>query len=88
MPSVVGTLVDNRHDLDSDYGQALADLPFDAYYIAGVDLAVPEAIIARHSAFVVTGTRWALVHGTAWDAVRGRAWSKVLGSAWPIIRRP
>lgn len=80
MPSLTGTLVHDAHDLDSLAGLALGNLPFGAFYIAGIPIGIPVSDIEP----APPGDR---IHGTAWSPVRGRGWTRITGTPWTPVRR-
>jgi hypothetical protein len=75
MPGITGLLDDNALELVSQFLGHVADLPFNAYFVADADIALPEVQVSRPSAAMVTGTRWPAVQSTPWPAVFGRPWT-------------
>lgn len=81
MPTLTGTLVDDAHDLDTLAGVALGDLPFGAYYIAGIDIGIPVSDVEP-----TDPDDW--IQGTRWQTIKGRAWPETVGTRWPMVRKP
>jgi hypothetical protein len=79
---VTGVLDDNAVELVSQLLGNLADLPFNAYFVDGVDIALPALVRSFPSAFVIDGTAWPPVPGSAWRDVQGEGWHPVPGSPW------
>ena len=88
MPGLTGPLDDNATELVAVLLGNLADLPFNAYFVDGVDIGLPALVVSYPGAFQVRGTAWPSVPGHAWRPVTGRAWAAVPGTAWRDIRRP
>jgi hypothetical protein len=87
VPGITGVLDDNAVELVSQLLGNLADLPFNAFFVDGVDISLPVAVVSRPSAFMVTGTPWPGVLGTTWPQVQGRGWHAIQGSPWRDVWR-
>ncbi|HSE47190.1 MAG TPA: hypothetical protein VLA89_17860 [Gemmatimonadales bacterium] len=85
MPSVTGVLEDNQIELVAQLLGNLADLPFNAFFVDGVDIAVPEPSTSFPSVFIVTGSPWTPIAGSPWQAIRGHGWRTVGGARWPVV---
>jgi len=85
-PSITGLLDDNALELVAAFLGNLADLPFDGYFVDGVDLALPPPTTVFPATFPVRGTPWHPVLGTPWPQVRGHTWTPVTGRGWRQIR--
>lgn len=78
MPSLTGTLLADAHDLDVLAGTTAGNLPFEAFYIEGVEITFPSfELTPTDPDDWVRGTRWRTVRGTAWAAAGGTAWRTV-----------
>lgn len=86
MPSLTGPLDDNALELVAALIGNLADLPFNAYFIDGIDIGLPSLIVSHPSAFRVLGSPWRPIGGTGWPQVTGASHRAVPGTAWPQIR--
>jgi hypothetical protein len=96
MPTLVGTLLADAHDLDVLAGTTAGNFPFEAFYVAGIDVLVPisevfptepEDWIRGTRWRAIRGTRWTSVHGSGWDPVRGTRWPSVSGTPWPEVSK-
>lgn len=88
MPGVTGILVDDQIELEAQAGLAVADLPFDGFYVADAAIGIGVPPVVDATAFQVRGTTWRPVDGSPWSLIIGREWVRVPGSPWPPIRRP
>ena len=77
-PSLTGTLLDDTLDLNVLAGIDLGDLPFNAYFIEGVEIGIPVTHIDP-------GDPMDWIRGTPWRPIRGRAWPTVHGTEWRRI---
>ena len=79
-PGLTGTLLEDAHDLDVLANVTAGNMPFEAFYVSGIDLGVPASFIApTHPEDWIRGTRWRFV--------RGHAWALVRGTRWPTVRK-
>ena len=95
-PGLTGTLLDDAHDLDVLANVTAGNMPFEAFYVAGIDVGIPSSFIEpANPEDWIRGTRWPFIHGrrwpsvqgTQWDAVRGLTWGPVRGPWWPTVNK-
>jgi hypothetical protein len=79
MPSVTGTLLADAHDLDVLAGTTAGNFPFEAFFIAGIDVGIPEADVPP-----ADPSEW--IRGTRWEPIKGHAAAAITGTAWPDVR--
>lgn len=81
MPSLTGTLLADAHDLDVLANTTAGNFPFEAFYIAGIDVGIPVSDVPpADPQFWIRGTRW--------EPIKGRPWTPIIGSPWEPVRTP
>lgn len=79
MPTLTGTLLADAHDLPVLANTTAGNLPFEAFYIEGIDVGVPVTDVPP-----TAPDDW--IGGSPWDQIQGRTWTPITGTGWPEVR--